>query len=153
MDARSIRGVVEAAHARRESAHHRSQHEHEDGGDRKPPNHGGIAEERPNGVRERHRPGYSGRFPGAADLLASIARLSEVRLAPRFDDRITERQARVGVIGLGYAGLPLAIAFAEAGFDVTGIDLDADRVRAIGERRSYLVDVPAERYEGLAGTL
>jgi len=86
-------------------------------------------------------------------LLATIARLSEVLLAPRFDDRIAARQARVGVIGLGYAGLPLAIAFAEAGFDVTGVDLDADRVRAIGDRRSYLVDVPAERYAGLAGAL
>jgi UDP-N-acetyl-D-glucosamine dehydrogenase len=79
--------------------------------------------------------------------------LSEVVSAPRFDHRIAARQARVGVIGLGYAGLPLAIAFAEAGFDVAGIDLNEERVRAIGERRSYLVDVPADRYAGLAGTL
>ena len=79
--------------------------------------------------------------------------MSEVLSAPRFDDRIAARQARIGVIGLGYAGLPLAMAFAEAGFDVTGIDLNGERVRAIGERRSYLVDVPAERYHGLQGTL
>lgn len=79
--------------------------------------------------------------------------MSEVVSAPRFDDRIASRQARVGVIGLGYAGLPLAIAFAEAGFDVAGVDLNAERVQAIGERRSYLVDVPADRYAGLAGTL
>jgi len=45
------------------------------------------------------------------------------------------------------------MAFAEAGFDVTGIDLNAERVQAIAERRSYLVDVPAERYFELAGTL
>ena len=50
--------------------------------------------------------------------------------------------ARVGIVGLGYAGLPLAMAFAEAGFDVTGIDLNEQRVRAVTERRSYLVDVP-----------
>ena len=43
------------------------------------------------------------------------------------------------------------MAFAEAGFDVTGIDLNDERVRAVRERRSYLVDVPAERYEGLDG--
>ncbi|MDQ3993592.1 MAG: nucleotide sugar dehydrogenase [Actinomycetota bacterium] len=70
-----------------------------------------------------------------------------------FDERIATREASVGIVGLGYAGLPLAIAFAEAGFDVTGIDLDEERVRAVEERRSYLVDVPAERYEGLNGEL
>jgi UDP-N-acetyl-D-glucosamine dehydrogenase len=43
--------------------------------------------------------------------------------------------------------------FAETGFEVTGIDLDESRVRAIGEGRSYLVDVPAERYGGVDGRL
>src|SRR5919199_4712186 len=43
--------------------------------------------------------------------------------------------------------------FAEVGFEVTGIDLDESRVRAVGEGRSYLVDVPAERYEGVDGRL
>jgi UDP-N-acetyl-D-glucosamine dehydrogenase len=68
-----------------------------------------------------------------------------------FADRIATRRARVGIIGLGYAGLPLGMAFAEAGFDVTGIDLDEGRVRAVAERRSYLVDVPAERLAALDG--
>ncbi|MDQ3890884.1 MAG: nucleotide sugar dehydrogenase [Actinomycetota bacterium] len=66
-----------------------------------------------------------------------------------FDERIATREARVGIVGLGHAGLPLALAFAEAGFDVTGIDVSAERARAVGERRSYLVDVPASRYDGL----
>src|SRR3712207_5445211 len=70
-----------------------------------------------------------------------------------FDERIRTRTARVGIVGLGHAGLPLAMAFAEAGLDVTGIDLSEERVRAVTERRSYLVDVPAERYEGLEGEL
>ena len=70
-----------------------------------------------------------------------------------FDDRILERQAHLGIVGLGYAGLPLAMTFAEAGFDVTGIDLSKDRVEAVNQRRSYLVDVPAERYERLVGTV
>ncbi len=70
-----------------------------------------------------------------------------------FDDRIETRRARVGIVGLGYAGLPLGMAFAEAGFDVTGIDLNEERVRAVCERRSYLVDVPVERYQGLDGEL
>lgn len=69
-----------------------------------------------------------------------------------FADRIATREARVGIVGLGYAGLPLAIAFADAGFSVTGIDLSPERVSAVNDRRSYLVDVPAERYE-VEGTL
>jgi UDP-N-acetyl-D-glucosamine dehydrogenase len=73
--------------------------------------------------------------------------------AATFEDQIATRDANIGIIGLGYAGLPLAMAFAEAGFDVTGIDVDEQRVTAVRERRSYLVDVPADRYEGLDGQL
>ena len=73
--------------------------------------------------------------------------------AKTFDERIATRTARIGIVGLGYAGLPLAMAFGEAGFEVTGIDVNADRVRDVQEGRSYLVDVPIERYEGLDGKL
>jgi UDP-N-acetyl-D-glucosamine dehydrogenase len=79
--------------------------------------------------------------------------MTQILSAPAFDERISARSARVGIIGLGYAGLPLAMAFAEAGFEVVGIDLNADRVQAIAESRSYLVDVPAERYAGVQGKL
>lgn len=82
------------------------------------------------------------------------SRLSELLTStPAFDERIATRGARLGIVGLGYAGLPLAMAFAEAGFGVTGVDLNAERVQSIEDRRSYLVDVPAERYEGLDGRL
>jgi UDP-N-acetyl-D-glucosamine dehydrogenase len=57
--------------------------------------------------------------------------------------RIDARQARVGVMGLGYVGLPLAVEFAKAGFPVTGFELDAEKARAIHEGRSYIDDVPA----------
>ena len=70
-----------------------------------------------------------------------------------FDDRIATREAKIGIVGLGYAGLPLAMAFAEAGFEVTGIDVNAQRVSAIQNGQSYLVDVPEERYAGLGGRL
>jgi UDP-N-acetyl-D-glucosamine dehydrogenase len=73
--------------------------------------------------------------------------------ASAFDERVAARQAKLGIIGLGYAGLPLAMLFAEVGFDVTGIDLDESRVRAVTEGRSYLVDVSAERYDGVDGQL
>lgn len=59
--------------------------------------------------------------------------------------KLETRTARVGIIGLGYAGLPLAVAFAEAGFAVVGIDLQESRVNAINASESYIGDVPAER--------
>ncbi len=73
--------------------------------------------------------------------------------AAAFDERIRTRQARLGIVGLGYAGLPLAILFAEAGFPVTGIDLNEERVDWVNQRRPYLVDVPAERYEAAGDRL
>jgi UDP-N-acetyl-D-glucosamine dehydrogenase len=79
--------------------------------------------------------------------------MSQILSAPAFDERIATRAARVGIVGLGYAGLPLAMAFADAGFGVVGVDLDAERVKAIGERRSYLVDVPEGRYAAVEGRL
>lgn len=63
--------------------------------------------------------------------------------------RITTRTAKVGLIGLGYAGLPLAVAFAEAGFDVVGIDLQDARVDALNRGESYIGDIPAERVASL----
>jgi len=71
----------------------------------------------------------------------------------RFRKRIVTREARIGVVGLGYAGLPLALAFAEAGFPVTGIDLKRERVDAVNAGRSYLVDVPERRYADAEGRL
>jgi UDP-N-acetyl-D-glucosamine dehydrogenase len=70
-----------------------------------------------------------------------------------FDDRIRTREARLGIVGLGYAGLPLAIVFADTGFQVTGIDLNETRVSSVNERRPYLVDVPSERYEAAGDRL
>ena len=58
--------------------------------------------------------------------------------------RIARRRARVGVIGLGYVGLPLAVEFAREGFHVTGIDLDAKRVAGVNRARSYIIDVTSE---------
>jgi UDP-N-acetyl-D-glucosamine dehydrogenase len=58
--------------------------------------------------------------------------------------RIDDRSARVGVIGLGYVGLPLAVEFARAGFAVLGLDVSRDKVRSIREGKSYIQDVPTE---------
>jgi len=59
-------------------------------------------------------------------------------------DRIRSRDAHVGVIGLGYVGLPLAVEFARAGFTVTGFDVDASKITQINAGRSYIPDVPSD---------
>ena len=56
--------------------------------------------------------------------------------------RIAERSARVGIIGQGYVGLPLAVEFARAGFSVTGFDTSVDRVSMLNAGRSHTPDVP-----------
>jgi UDP-N-acetyl-D-glucosamine dehydrogenase len=66
-----------------------------------------------------------------------MARLDEL------SQRIAAREARIGVIGLGYVGLPLALGFAKAGFPVSGFDLDGEKVKALAEGRSYIEDVPS----------
>ncbi|MGC8787425.1 MAG: nucleotide sugar dehydrogenase [Anaerolineae bacterium] len=59
-------------------------------------------------------------------------------------DRIENKTAHICVLGLGYVGLPLAVGLAEAGYRVTGLDVDEARVRAIQEGRSYILDVSAQ---------
>ena len=59
-------------------------------------------------------------------------------------DKIRDRKARIGVIGLGYVGLPLAVEFAREGFDVTGFDVDASKVAELNAGRSYILDVATE---------
>ena len=56
--------------------------------------------------------------------------------------KIAAHEARVGVVGLGYVGLPLVVEFAHAGFSVTGIDVDASKVDSINRGESYIQDVP-----------
>jgi UDP-N-acetyl-D-glucosamine dehydrogenase len=58
--------------------------------------------------------------------------------------KIQQKKACVGVIGLGYVGLPLAVELAKAGYSVTGIDLDAEKVAQIQQGHSYIMDVPPD---------
>jgi UDP-N-acetyl-D-glucosamine dehydrogenase len=57
--------------------------------------------------------------------------------------KIQSHSARVGVVGLGYVGLPLAVEFAKAGFPVTGIDVSASKVARVNEGDSYVGDIPS----------
>ncbi len=64
-------------------------------------------------------------------------------------DRLNERQAKVGIVGLGYVGLPLAVEFAEAGFTVLGVDLSVAKVEQLNRGESYIPDIPTERIKSL----
>ena len=63
--------------------------------------------------------------------------------------RIESRSARLGVIGLGYVGLPLAVEFGKAGFEVEAIDIDRGRVGELAKGRSYVQDVPSAEVKAL----
>ena len=56
-------------------------------------------------------------------------------------DKINDKSAKVGVIGLGYVGLPLAVEFTNAGFNTLGIDIDDDKVKSINNGENYIKDV------------
>ncbi|NNM33439.1 MAG: UDP-N-acetyl-D-glucosamine dehydrogenase, partial [Gemmatimonadetes bacterium] len=64
-------------------------------------------------------------------------------------DKLKDRSARLGVIGLGYVGLPLAVEYAESGFEVIGIDVSQEKVDQIMAGESYVGDVPTSRLEPL----
>jgi UDP-N-acetyl-D-glucosamine dehydrogenase len=70
-------------------------------------------------------------------------------LAERLHERISSRQARVGVVGLGYVGLPLAVEFARSGFKTIGFDLDAKKVAAVMRGESYIGDVASSDVSSL----
>jgi UDP-N-acetyl-D-glucosamine dehydrogenase len=59
--------------------------------------------------------------------------------------KIANREAVVAIVGLGYVGLPLAVAFAERGFPVVGIDVSPEKVDALNRGESYIQDIPSQR--------
>ena len=59
-------------------------------------------------------------------------------------DKLQDKTAQVAIMGLGYVGLPLAVVFAEAGYEVTGIDPDTRKIELLNQGKSYIQDVPDE---------
>ncbi len=64
---------------------------------------------------------------------------------PGLEEKIKNKTVKLGVVGLGYVGLPLALAFAEAGFRVLGFDVQQKRVDLVNQGKSYIADVSNER--------
>jgi UDP-N-acetyl-D-glucosamine dehydrogenase len=60
-------------------------------------------------------------------------------------DNLNRDRATVGVVGLGYVGLPLAVVLAEAGYRVLGVDVSGEKVHQINEGESYIADIPSMR--------
>ena len=63
--------------------------------------------------------------------------------------KFENKTAVIGILGLGYVGLPLAVVFAEAGFKVIGVDPVAEKVELINKGSSYVMDIPSEKLAGL----
>ena len=58
--------------------------------------------------------------------------------------KFQDKTAKIGILGMGYVGMPLAVAFAEAGFNVLGIDPDQRKTDTFNKNISYIQDVPTE---------
>jgi UDP-N-acetyl-D-glucosamine dehydrogenase len=76
--------------------------------------------------------------------MQTISTIPEASVAEALQEKIRTRTAKVGIVGLGYVGLPLAVEFAKAGFDITGIDVQQSKIDALNAGRSYVQDVPTE---------
>ena len=74
-----------------------------------------------------------------------------------FQDRVRDRSLRIGIVGMGYVGLPLAMLFAAEGVAVTGFEVDQEKVRTLNAGRSYIhridsADIAAARLAGFTAT-
>ena len=62
---------------------------------------------------------------------------------------LRNKEVQIGIIGMGYVGLPLAIAYAEKGFKVLGIDIDKSKVEKINNAKSYINHIPSGKLKNL----
>jgi UDP-N-acetyl-D-glucosamine dehydrogenase len=75
--------------------------------------------------------------------MAGIKSGTEKTMYKQLREKILNKKARIGIIGMGYVGLSLAIGFSKKGFKVYGIDIDKDRIGRLKKGQSYVVDIPA----------
>src|SRR5882762_7865798 len=68
--------------------------------------------------------------------------IEETLVQQTLENKIRNRKARVGIVGLGYVGLPLAVEFVKAGFEVIGIDVSESKVAKVNAGESYIADIP-----------
>jgi UDP-N-acetyl-D-glucosamine dehydrogenase len=71
-------------------------------------------------------------------ILKTLAQTKDLKL------RLDSREAKIGIVGMGYVGLPLALLFSEQRFHVTGFDIDTRKVETLNRGGSYIVRIPAD---------
>src|SRR5262245_3965112 len=101
-------------------------------------------------MREYCLDALAGAVPSPSSSMNTTATLHDQEVAPSFRqlaDSIHNKTARVGIAGLGYVGLPLAVEYAKVGFSVTGIDIQQSKVDALNDGQSYIQDVPTSQIE------
>jgi UDP-N-acetyl-D-glucosamine dehydrogenase len=81
--------------------------------------------------------------------MSETAEIALPATTARLQQKIRSREAHVGIVGLGYVGLPLAVEFARAGFTVTGIDVSPAKVERVNAGDSYVGDVPRQTLKPL----
>ena len=91
------------------------------------------------------------RLEGVYNLVMAITTESE-SIAAILQEKLRNKTARIGVIGLGYVGLPLAVEYAKNGFTVVGIDVDARKTARVNEGDSYVGDIPSSLLASYTGT-
>src|ERR1035438_7980576 len=79
--------------------------------------------------------------------MSNISRIVLPQIARKRLDRLEARTAKIGVVGLGYVGLPLSLLLSEAGFKVTGFDIDTRKVSSLEAGTSYIFRIPAEEIQ------
>src|SRR6202046_1406479 len=80
--------------------------------------------------------------------MPTISEVALPHIAQERLERLKTRTAKIGVIGRGYVGFPLSVLLSEAGFKVTGFDIDAKKVTDLEAGRSYIFRIPAEEIQG-----
>lgn len=99
--------------------------------------------------RERRLPTGNGRAGRVTSEDAGKTSRRNTSAAIQLEERINQHTAKIGVLGLGYVGLPLAVEFATAGYDVLGIDVSDDKVRRLNRGENYIDDVDSKKLKDL----
>lgn len=86
-----------------------------------------------------------GLFSPVSGIADPMTQISTEQLVAALAGKIADKTARVGIIGLGYVGLPLISAFTNAGLKCLGFDVDAEKVTLLKQGRSYIKHIPSER--------
>src|ERR1035438_4487697 len=95
----------------------------------------------------RMRTTESGGLNAIIVAMSNTNRIALPQIAQERLDRLKGHTARIGVIGLGYVGLPLSLLLSETGFRVTGFDIDTKKVADLEAGKSYIFRIPVEEIQ------